>query len=76
LLLFAFNFQQTLASGVIGAGAAIMVAAAVGVFRTPQPKENQPPPKKLNPAIAAALIVLGLALVVVGVIWRVNSREG
>jgi hypothetical protein len=75
-----FNFQQMLASGVIGGGAALLIGALVGLFRKPPQQPEGPDtastagqvPGKLSPLVALALMALGLGLVVVGIIWRVN----
>lgn len=76
VLVAAFNVQQMLASGVIGGGAALAIAAVAQMFKKPKPpEEGQEEAKKLNPTIGVLLIIVGLALVVVGVIWRVNSQQ-
>jgi hypothetical protein len=79
-LLAEFNFQQTLASGVIGGGAALALGAVIGLFKKPPPKQEGldtassagQVPGKLNPLVALGLLALGLGLVVVGIIWRVS----
>jgi hypothetical protein len=70
-----FNVQQALATGVIGGGAALMISAVAQGFAKPKPPaEGQPAPKKLSPLVAGLAMFVGLGLVVVGVIWRINSQ--
>ncbi len=71
-----FNVQQMLATGVIGGGAALMIAAVTQLIQKPKPPaEGQPVPKKLNPLVAVLLIFVGLAIVFVGAVWRFTSQE-
>ena len=78
LLLAQFNLQQSLATGVIGGGAGIIVAAVLMLFKKPEPgKDGQPPAevKKPSPLAVLGLVLIGLALVVVGIMWRVASQR-
>ncbi len=71
-----FNIEQTLATGVIGAGGGLMIAAVSMLVQKPKPPaEGQPSPKKLNPLITLLLIPLGLGIVFAGVVWRQTSQQ-
>ena len=71
-----FNIQQALASGMIGGGAAMIVAVIAQLVQKPKPPaDDQPTPKRLSPLLAVLLIAIGLGIVVVGVIWRASSQN-
>jgi hypothetical protein len=76
LLAEGFNVEQMLATGVIGGGAALMIGAVTQLIQKPKPSaKGQPVPKKMNPLVAVMLTLVGLALVFVGVVWRITSQQ-
>lgn len=75
LLAGAFDFERLAASGVLGAGVAV-IGVTVGQWLKnpplPQPGETV---RRLKPGTAVALILLGIVLTCGGLAWR-NTTAG
>jgi hypothetical protein len=78
-LLAQSRWEQVLASGVVGLGAALVAAGLMAVLpkRPPPPRGEEPstPPQSavgMSTPLAVLLMVVGLGLAVAGFLWRTS----
>jgi|GEM_PF-5712436 len=76
LLAAAFNFERTAASGVIGAGVALIGVTIAQFLKNPPPPEPGETVRRMKPITGIALLIAGVILTYVGAVWRMSTNPG